>query len=283
MKEPAPVDITVIIPCYNDGIYINDAVNSVLHQSLLPEKIIIIDDGSDEDTLQILKKIQSPLVQIIYQENTGVCGARNRAIKEATTSLILTLDADDYFEQTFIEKAYQVISTQEKIGVVCSYYEGFRTNGALTAVIKPLGGQVHNFLVQNNGVASALFRKSCWEAVNGYDVSFDKGYEDWDFWISILKNDWEMHVIPELLFKYRIKDKSRDQIAVALYNKELKMKIYDKHKDVYLEYIDRVYAQLIFKNQESMKNIVKLKNSKEYVLGNFILSPLKYFKNKLNS
>lgn len=278
MKETSIVGITVIIPCYNDGVYINGALDSVLNQTLLPEKIIIIDDGSNEETLKILREIQSPIVQIIYQENTGVCTARNRAIDNATTEYILTLDADDYFERTFIEKAFDIISSQANVGVVCCYYQGFKIDNLLTAIIKPLGGLVNNFLVQNNGVASALFRKFCWEEVNGYDVSFDKGYEDWDFWISILKNGWEMYVVPEVLFKYRIKDVSRDQTAVAHYDQELKMKLYDKHKEVYQKYAKQVYALLIYKNNKLKNTIVKIKESKAYRLGSVILSPIRFLK-----
>ncbi len=270
---------TVVIPCFNDGLYINEAVNSILNQTVLPEKIIIIDDGSREETWDILKKIKSPLVQVIYQENTGVCGARNRAIEAATTDFILTLDADDYYEPTFLEKAHQVISSQEGIAAVCCYYQGFTENKIFKEIIQPLGGYVNNFLVQNNGVASALFRKSCWEQVNGYDTNFDKGYEDWDFWISILKNDWNMHVIPEVLFKYRIKNVSRDQTAVALYDQELKMTIYKKHKELYQEQAQQVYASLTYKNGILKDKIAKTQNTLNYRLGASLLKPLRFVKN----
>lgn len=282
MKETSIVGITVIIPCYNDGIYINGALDSVLNQTLLPEKIIIIDDGSNEETLEILREIQSPIVQIIYQENTGVCTARNRAIDNATTEYILTLDADDYFERTFIEKAFNVVSSQANVGVVCCYYQGFKIDNSLMAVIKPLGGLVNNFLVQNNGLGNCLFRKACWEKVNGYDVRFDKGYEDWDFWISILKNGWEMHVIPEVLFKYRIKDVSRDQTAVALYDQELKMKLYDKHKEVYQKYAKQVYALLIYKNSKLKNKIAKTQSTLDYRLGASLLKPIRFIKKLFN-
>ena len=282
MNKLLKSNTTVVIPCFNDGVYINKALKSVLNQTLLPEKIIIIDDGSNEETLKILREIQSPLVQIIYQGNTGVCGARNRAIDEVTTEFILTLDADDYFELTFIEKAFDVISSQANVGVVCCYYQGFKIDNSLTAVIKPLGGLVNNFLVQNNGVASALFRKSCWEEVNGYDVSFDKGYEDWDFWISILKNGWEIKVLPEVLFKYRIKDISRDQTAVALYDQELKLKLYDKHKEVYQEHAEQVHAALIYKNSKLKNKIINTQNTLDYRLGASFLKPIRFVKNLFN-
>ncbi|GAK93159.1 glycosyltransferase [Nonlabens ulvanivorans] len=278
MQTAINSNTTVVIPCYNDGPYINQAVNSVLKQSLLPEKIIIIDDGSQEDTLDVLRKIESPLVEIDYQENSGVCSARNRAIEMAATDYILTLDADDYFEPTFLEKAHAIISTQEDIAAVCCYYQRFNKSKLVGEVVKPLGGSVENFLVQNNGLGNALFRKSCWEEVNGYDMSFDKGYEDWDFWISMLKNGWKMYVIPELLFKYRIKETSRDQSASSQHDQELKLKIYNKHEDLYVKHANQVYAQLVFKNNLLKNKITKTQNSIDHKIGASLLKPLRFVK-----
>jgi glycosyltransferase involved in cell wall biosynthesis len=279
MSRQSPSDITVIIPCYNDGNYIEQALQSILDQTLLPKEIIIIDDGSDQLTLDVLKRHTHPNLQIIYQENRGVCHARNRGIALAKTEFILTLDADDYFKPTFIEKAFKLISTSADVAAVCSYYQGFNKDKMVTDIIKPLGGGVSNFLVKNNGAASALFRKICWEQVSGYDTNFDKGYEDWDFWISILKKGWKMHVIPEVLFTYRIKDVSRDQKAVALYDQELKMTIFKKHKSLYLENLDQVFPELVYKNGRLKNKISKIQNTWEYRLGRSLLKPLRFVKN----
>jgi glycosyltransferase involved in cell wall biosynthesis len=279
MSRQSPSDITVIIPCYNDGNYIEQALQSILDQTLLPKEIIIIDDGSDQLTLDILKRLTHPNLQIIFQENRGVCHARNRGIALAKTEFILTLDADDLFKPTFIEKAFKLIYTSADVAAVCSYYQGFNKDKMVTDIIKPLGGGVSNFLVKNNGVASALFRKICWEQVSGYDTNFDKGYEDWDFWISILKNNWKMHVIPETLFKYRIKDTSRDQMAVAFYDKQLRTAIYNKHKSVYLEHSDRVFSELIYKNGRLIHKVMKVQDTIDYRLGKTLLKPLRFVKN----
>jgi len=272
-------DITVIIPCYNDGNYIEHALQSILDQTMLPKEIIIIDDGSEQLTFDLLKTITHPILKIVYQENMGVCHARNRGIELAETEFILTLDADDYFEPTFIEKAFKVISTSADVAAVCSYYQGFNKAKVVTDIIKPLGGGVSNFLVKNNGVASALFKKTCWGKVSGYDTNFDKGYEDWDFWNSILKNNWKMHVIPETLFKYRIKETSRDQTAVALYDKQLRIAIYNKHKSVYLEHSDQVFSELIYKNNRLIHKVIKVQDTIDYRLGRNLLKPLRFVKN----
>lgn len=274
-------NVTVIIPCYNDGKFIIEAVNSILNQTLKAEKIIIIDDGSDAETKNILKKINSNNVEIIYQENLGVCKARNRGINLATTDYILTLDADDYFEPTFIEKSVQILNNNSNIGIVGCFYRALKENIIEKEIIKPLGGKARDFLNKNNGLASSLFRKKCWVQVSGYDEKMTNGYEDWDFWMAILKNDWEMYIIPEVLFIYRIKKKSRDQTALKEFDLELKKYIFLKHKQIFLDNYEFYTIELLRQNSLLRNNISKTKNSIEFNLGKFILKPFRFFKNKV--
>lgn len=278
MSRQSTSEITVIIPCYNDGNYVEQALQSILDQTLLPKEIIIIDDGSDQLTLDVLKTMAHPNLQIIYQENRGVCHARNRGIALAKTEFILTLDADDYFKPTFIEKALIAIQSKPDIVAVCCYYKKFKNKKLYGDVIKPLGGTAVSFLVKNNGIACALFKKEIWKSVNGYDTNFDKGYEDWEFWISALKNNNVMYVIPEVLFFYRTKDVSRDQIALSKHDLSLKKQIFNKHQDLYLEHFEKVYLELIWRQKASLQTVLNIKNGKTYKVGIAILSPFRFLK-----
>ncbi|WP_041295891.1 glycosyltransferase family 2 protein [Dokdonia sp. 4H-3-7-5] len=273
--------VTVVIPCYNDGAFIMDALNSILRQTVLPERIIIIDDGSGAETMSVLKSIKNNIVEVVYQTNQGVCTARNNGIGKATSSYILTLDADDIFEPTFIEKAKHILDSDMKVGVVCCHYKEFGNSSKNKDIIKPKGKITQDFLVKNNGVASALFRKKCWEEVNGYDVNFDKGYEDWDFWLSVLSQGWEMRIIQEPLFNYRKKIHSRDTMALAQFDKELKMKIFLKHKKVYESSIDVFAQQMILRNTMLVTNLNKTKEGLEFQLGKIILKPIRIIKRLL--
>ena len=270
-------DVSVIIPCYNDGLYITNAVDSALNQTLLPKKIFIIDDGSSRSTREVLQSIDHPLVEVIYCQNEGVSTARNKGIGLTTTEWILTLDADDYFESTFLEKAFDVLRTTPNTSIVSSFYKKFG-DSASTNIIRPTGGTIKNFLVRNNGIASALFKKKCWVDVNGYDTQFDKGYEDWDFWISVLAKGYNMHIIPEVLFNYRIKPNSRDHNAVRNHDVSLRRKLYKKHKKVYIENIDSVMDQMIHTNAHLKNTILKRENSLDYRLGKAMLAPLRWIK-----
>ncbi|WP_396597064.1 glycosyltransferase family 2 protein [Dokdonia sp. R86516] len=271
-------NVTVIIPCYNDGAYVLEALQSIFAQTILPSKIYIVDDGSNIETKGVLRKINNDRVEILYQQNQGVCTARNYGINKATTKYILTLDADDSFENTFIEKSVYILDNITEVGVVCCFYKEFGEGVVNKDIIRPQGRTVTDFLTKNNGVASALFRKECWVEVGGYDTQFKNGYEDWDFWLSILRNSWKMEIIKEPLFNYRKKKSSRDAIAIALYDEELRMKIFKKHKDLYTENLGFILQQMIYKNNIAQDHLEKLQKGREYRLGHSLLLPIKLLK-----
>lgn len=273
-------NVTVIIPCYNDGIYIIEAVNSILNQTLKADKIIIVDDGSNAETKKVLEKIKHARLEIIYQENKGVSNARNKAIAVAKTDYILNLDADDYFEPSFIEKAVDVLNNNNQIVAVSSYCRSFN-NEKTIEIIKPLGGKLKDFIVINNGRASSMFLKKSWEAVGGFDEKMHEGYEDWEFWIAILEQEGTMHIIKEVLSHYRIKNTSRDQKAMENHDFELRKYIFLKHKASYERYMDFYIFQLLQQNSLLRNTIYKGKNSIDFNLGKFILKPFRFIKNKV--
>jgi glycosyltransferase involved in cell wall biosynthesis len=274
---------TAVIPCYNDGLYIMQALQSLYNQTLLPERIIIVDDGSASGTKKILENIHHPLVEIIYQENQGVSVARNRAIEKAQTAYVLNLDADDYYEPTFIGKAVEILDGNQNVGVVSSHCRRFKYNNKTKETLKPLGGNVKDFIVINNGNGNSLFRKKCWEEVGGFDEKMRTGYEDWEFWIAITKHNWLVHILPEVLSHYRIKKKSRDTSAIQQHDLELRNYIYTKHKKVYEEHIDFYVSELLRQNSLLRTTIFNVKRSKEYTLGQLVLGPMRFIKKILFS
>lgn len=274
----AKSNVTVVIPCYNDGLYIMEALRSILNQTLKADKIIIVDDGSGQETKKVLETIKYDDVTIVYQENQGVCKARNNAIELAQTDYILNLDADDYFESTFIEKAVDVLNHNQTVAAVGSLVKILR-DGVFDEEIKsPLGGTVKNFIVKNNGLASSMFRKKCWKLVSGYDERMVNGYEDWEFWIAILKQNWEMHILQEPLFIYRMKPQSRDQKALSSFDFELRKYIFLKHIELYREHFEFYAVELLRQNSLFRNNENKLKKTIDFRIGNLILKPIRFLK-----
>ena len=100
-----PKLVSIVIPCYNDKEYIEESVNSALNQSYQHFEIIIVDDGSDEKTKKVLSNLHHQKIKLITQVNKGLSAARNVGIAHASGDFILTLDADDFLENSFFLKS----------------------------------------------------------------------------------------------------------------------------------------------------------------------------------
>ena len=124
----------------------------------------------------------------------------------------MTLDADDYFDNTFVEKALFILENNLKVGLVSCNGHIFDVNGVKGSIFSK-EGTASDFLFNNSAIGNSLFRKKCWSDIGGYDPNMRIGYEDWDFHISILQANWEIKVINEPLFYYRDKPNSRNKIA----------------------------------------------------------------------
>ena len=273
--------VTIVIPCYNDKDYIQETVNSVLCQNFRDFEIIIVDDGSNLETKAILSNIQHEKITLISQENQGLSAARNTGIKKAKGSYILTIDDDDTFHQSFLEKAVAVLNENERISAVSSYCNIFINENEIVSLHAPIGGSVENFLFENNCVSFALFRKDCWERIGGYDENMKNGFEDWDFWISVTKHCGSVYIIPEYLFNYRQKEVSMSKDS-KMYHRESNLNyIYKKHSELYQKKFPDVVDYLTDLAQRNKKNEIKYKNSIEFKIGTFFLYPLRWMKKLL--
>jgi glycosyltransferase involved in cell wall biosynthesis len=206
-----------------------------------------------------------------------VSAARNHAIRIAQTDYILNLDADDYYEPTFLEKAVALLHQNPDVVAVSSYCSVFKKRKTIE-IVKPLGGKLKDFIVINNSRASSLFRKSSWEEVGGFDENMKGGYEDWEFWIATLKMGGRIAIVPEVLSHYRIKNNSRDQIALVNHDFELRKYIYTKHKEVYKEHIEFYTLELLRQNSMFRNSVRKIKKDVEYTIGYNLLRPLRFVK-----
>ncbi len=259
--------VSVIIPCFNQGQYVDEAVNSILKQTYQDFEIIIVNDGStDQFTSNKLKNYDQPRTRVISTSNQGLSAARNNGIKTAKGNYILVLDADDSFEPTFLEKAVSFLDKHPEIGVVTC---GIRSFGEEEWSTHPKGGDVTAFFLKSNSCASALFRKKCWEDAGGYDESMKEGYEDWNFWIGVTKKGWKVYSIPELLFNYRMSKTSMFKESYKK-NAELIRQLVINHKEVFQEHIESIIYRMIKTKETEIQAVL---DSKSYRLGHFILSP----------
>jgi glycosyltransferase involved in cell wall biosynthesis len=236
--------VSVVIPCYNQGHFLNEAVESVLKQSFEDLDIIIINDGStDTATNSLLAGYDKPKTRVITTKNQGLAAARNNGIVQAQGEYILPLDADDTIEPSYIEKAAHILDSTPDTGIV---YCRARLFGQVETEWLLPEYSIEAMLLDNIIFCSALYRRQDWLLVGGYDPGMIYGWEDYDFWLSLIEQGRGVWKIPEILFSYRVtadsmvRSKERSQ-KVAMFKR-----IFDRHPALFQKnigiWIDKILA-----------------------------------------
>lgn len=210
--------VSIIIPCFNTGVFLPEALQSVIDARLDKYEIVIVNDGSkDENTLSILKSINLPQVKIIHQENQGLGAARNFGVKNSSGYILFFLDSDNRLRKGYFEKALKVFVANPKVGIVYAKPVFFGESS-----VPRFESRDFNFdaLLAGNYIdACAFVRRDAFEAIGGFDESRElKISEDWEFWIRLAQTSWGFHFLDEELFDYRIRKDSmigeQDQIKI---------------------------------------------------------------------
>lgn len=199
--------LEAVITSYNQKEMIVEALQSILQQTYLPKQVHIVDDGSqDQQSIDALKHIQQQTytipVEVIYQKNAGVSAARNIGIAQCNSAYVLVLDGDDKLAPTFIESVLPVLMKDENAVGASSYMHTF---GFMNTIVKPTGGMIQQFLSKNCCCATHILKKEVWKKCGGYDESMRSGFEDWDFFLSMLETREAacILVVDEPLIYYR--------------------------------------------------------------------------------
>ena len=194
-------EISVIIPCYNQGRYLNDAIDSVLLQSFVDLEIIVVDDGStDPETCSILNRLDREKTRLVRRVNGGLAAARNSGIRTANGNYILPLDCDDCIAPDYLRQAYGVLESDPACGIVYCKAEKFGAQQGDWPL--PKFGRLRMAL-GNVIFCSALFRRCDWLQTGGYDENLRQGWEDWGFWLALLELGRTVHCLPYTGFYYR--------------------------------------------------------------------------------
>lgn len=250
--------VSIIIPCYNQANYLEDALSSVLSQTYTNWECIIIDDGSTDDSFKVASQwvARDKRFSIYRIENGGVANARNFGISQSKGTWILPLDGDDYIENIYLEEASKFFDTDVRL-----IYGGAKKTGIANRVWN-LPVYDYDLLLANNIIyVSALYRKKDFLKTNGYDSNLRHGFEDWDFWLCLLTPDDKVAYINKLVFYYRIKETSRNSSVsydTEKYQESLQYirnKHYEKLKSYYngYEYPLRRIESLILENRRLTK------------------------------
>lgn len=203
---PSPI-VSVVIPCFNYGRFLGEAVDSVLAQTSKDVEVIVVEGGStDPETIEIVRRLNHPRVQVLYQATSQLVGAnRNFGLQHARGHYVCCLDADDTLDPTYLEKAVYALETF-RYDVVST---GIRFTGEREGTIDVLEyPTLSDMTLGNHVVTCGVFRRDLWKQVGGY---FDAGKgadhvaEDWDFWLRIAATGARIkNLSGEHLFNYRI-------------------------------------------------------------------------------
>lgn len=279
--------VSIIVPCYNQSQYLIDSLGSVLRQTYAHWECIIINDGSPDDTDTIGKDWLQKDARFKYKkiENGGVSHARNVGVALAKGKYILPLDADDIMSDDYVGKLLEVIQEEKNTKVV---YGALQKFGESTQFCD-LTPFTFNYLIFSNMIhCSGLYRKVDFDAIGGYDTGMKAGYEDWEFWINLLKNGGEAKKIDTVFLFYRSKLESRMTGITLKKRYNLIAYIYNKHSDVYESYcndyskeinINFVYSFYLSATLYNKRKVKDLKKYYDFKL-NVMLSKYNFLKRK---
>ncbi|HIJ96100.1 MAG TPA: glycosyltransferase family 2 protein [Desulfuromonadales bacterium] len=259
--------VSIVIPCYNQGEFIEEAVESALAQTFRDFEIIVVNDGStDEVTNRLLASFKKPQTSIITTENQGVAMARNTGILHARSEYILPLDADDRIGTTYLEKGVAILDRDPEVGIVYCLAECFGARQGRWD-IPDFSGWGMRFT--NLIFCSALFRKADWEKAGGFNSNMKKGWEDWDFWLSLLEMDKKVFRIPEPLFYYRVAAGSRERSMGRSAKVEMHVQLMRNHSRLF-PFQSRILLELYYLLRDSNLYRMAKKVRIPYLIGNNI-------------
>lgn len=212
--------VTVVIPSFNHGRFLKEAVESVEKFGGKDVEMIIVDDGStDESSTRVAAELKEAGYHVILQENQGVAASRNNAIRLAKGRYIIPLDADNRLLGPYFEKGVAILEQNPKVGVV---FGDARVIGEKSGTWINHPMQLEEMLFENYIDTCTIIRKSMWEDVGGYDVNAPvPTRQDWIFWLDCISRDWGFHYLPEFCFEYRFLETSE----VRKYFRQLKKRL----------------------------------------------------------
>lgn len=263
------IEVSVIIPVYNLSSWIEKCVRSVLEQTVSNIEIIVVDDGSKDDSYEIVKRLQeehSEKIILLSQENSGQAAARNRAMDLACGEYIVFIDGDDYIEPTYLQCLLEKIKSEDLDCVVCGYERVDEQGNVLQRVCPDISNEMYQ--MKFLAVCSKMFRLSY---IRKKNIRFPEGklYEDVSFSWQVMFLSNKIGVVDCVGYKYLMREGSSSNSKVRLEkvpfeeNRQTINKILSEvdanKKELFIYSVLTQYAYLIFVLPR--KNSVKIVKS----------------------
>ena len=276
--------VSVIIPTYNNGKYICEAIDSIFAQTYSDYEIIVIDDGSTDNTKEIIERFSGRL-RYIYKKNGGISSARNAGIHASKGKYLAFLDADDVWLPEILEKQIKVLEKNTKVGLVYTAKYMMDETGRLTGDVRPhYPARNTNELFKGRIICmSVLAKKDTIIKAGMFDEEMPN-LEDLDLWLRVAKSS-EIKFIDQPLIKYRLhsNNASRKYEEKAYCSVELCKKILnDEEIEIPKRYkkatLARAYYRLAKIQHEKAKFTTAL-HSLLFAFKSDMLLPLRFIKN----
>lgn len=234
--------LSIIIPCYNDGKYLTEALDSVksLREKGLAE-VIIVDDGSDDaPTQSLLKALKAQGWNIHHQENKGLSAARNAGIRKTNSKYLLPLDCDNMIIDDYVADAVKLLEQDNTIDIL---YSDFLQFGDTESYYKAGEFDICRLISSNFIDACSVYRRAVWEKLGGYDEKIDHGNEDWDLWVRASLAGMTFRYNPKPGFRYRVRTDSLLRTQTREKGLQIRRQVYEKHNLELFESIRRNFVE----------------------------------------
>lgn len=263
--------IAVIVPCYNQGKFLQEALDSVLSQSLKEWELIIVDDGSSDNSAAVAKSYvaKDSRIRYVYQENAGPSAARNKGVRITSAPLIFFLDGDNLIHSELLNRGVMYMKSHTDCTLYYSRAQYFGTRDGEFVLNYT---SYRDLLVSNSIDCACIVRREDFLRIGGFDEQM-RGYEDWEFFIRLLYHNDRIFQDTRILFSYRVNDGQMSVNAQAKKrNDELTMYMYHKHADKYEEYYGTPF-RIVQRYNWLDKELYGLLHSRSYRLGRVLLAP----------
>jgi glycosyltransferase involved in cell wall biosynthesis len=197
--SPSEPYVSIVIPCFNYGRFLAEAIESALAQTHVPLEVIVIDDGSTDDSYEVAARFV-PAVEVLSQPNAGLVPVLNRGLHAAKGEYFVILSADDVLQPTYVEALLDALLERPDAAYTYSAMEYFGSKSGVFPA-KPFSPAL--LLAGNYINATALTRRSDALAVGGFQPNPENAWEDWDFWLRLLEAGRYGVPVREPLLRYR--------------------------------------------------------------------------------
>jgi glycosyltransferase involved in cell wall biosynthesis len=198
--EEAPA-VSIVLPTYNQFKYLPKALDSVFSQTFTDFELIVVNDGSTDETRDYLDSLRDPRVRVIHQENRKLPSALNRGFDHSRGEFLTWVSSDNYLSPLFLQTFVSALQANPQAGLAYSAFIHVDQDDNIIKITRSPGLDYRRLLLEFPGMASFMYRRCCQDKVGLYDASLE-GAEDWDMWLRIAEHFGLLYV-PDVLCYYR--------------------------------------------------------------------------------